>query len=73
VVVSKWTKPVLVTEYGCPGYAEGYTQKKGKYQAMYWPNQLGRPNGHMRAAVVGNVLGGVLSIWIDEGGRPHAD
>ncbi|MDR2192688.1 MAG: hypothetical protein LBO62_07425, partial [Endomicrobium sp.] len=62
-------KPVLVTEYGCPSFAKGWSMAKAEEgQAEYhqgnWEdierNFAGIENGY------GNALGGVIFEWSDE-------
>jgi len=61
-------KPVFITEYGCPAYAEGKTQEESEtLQAEYhwgaWDdielNMAGGPGE-------GNSVGGVIFEWLDE-------
>jgi beta-glucuronidase len=61
-------KPVFITEFGCPAYAEGKTLDEAEYlQAQYhsaaWDdieyNMALKPGA-------GNALGGVVFEWLDE-------
>lgn len=63
-------KPVFITEYGCPAYAEGRSEEEGEeLQADYhkgsWEdiqqNTAFAPEGGC-----GNALGGVVFEWLDE-------
>lgn len=60
-------KPVVITEYGAPSYAKGYTKEEAeKFQAEYhrgcwmdiYNNSWGLGNG--------NSLGGIVFEWLDE-------
>jgi len=61
-------KPVFITEFGCPAYAEGKTIAEAEYlQAEYhrasWDdiqNNMAFRDGQ------GNALGGVVFEWLDE-------
>ncbi len=67
-------KPVLVTEYGAPAYAEGYTLEEAEnYQAMYLANNWEDLTAHMAGRGVGNALGGVLFEFIDEWWKANND
>ena len=61
-------KPVFITEYGCPAYAEGRTEEQGEeLQADYhkgsWEDiQMNMAFGEG----CGNSLGGVAFEWLDE-------
>jgi beta-glucuronidase len=67
-------KPVLVTEFGAPAYAEGYSQKEAEaYQAMYLANNWEDLEAHMAGHGVGNALGGVLFEFIDEWWKANSD
>ncbi|MDR1195837.1 MAG: hypothetical protein LBL00_05100 [Endomicrobium sp.] len=68
-VMREYEKPVLIMEFGCPAYAEGWeTAKAEEAQANYhkwnWTsiedNAAGVENG------VGNALGGSVFEWVDE-------
>jgi len=67
-------KPVLVTEYGAPAFAENYTPKEAEaYQAMYLANNWEDLEAHMAGRGVGNALGGVLFEFIDEWWKANGD
>jgi hypothetical protein len=67
-------KAVIITEYGAPAYAEGYTQEEAEaYQAMYLANNWEDLEAHMAPRGVGNALGGVLFEWIDEWWKANSD
>ncbi|MFN3550970.1 MAG: glycoside hydrolase family 2 TIM barrel-domain containing protein [Endomicrobiia bacterium] len=60
-------KPVLITEYGCPAYAKGVSEKEAeKLQAEYlkgnWEDIYYNSCGYG----VGNAIGGVSFEWVDE-------
>ncbi|MCF7916619.1 MAG: hypothetical protein K9L61_02450 [Candidatus Omnitrophica bacterium] len=60
-------KPAIITEYGAPSYAKGYSQEEAeKYQAKYhqgcWNDLIYNSAGYG----TGNVLGGVAYEWLDE-------
>ncbi|MCS7151760.1 MAG: hypothetical protein NZ928_05200, partial [Endomicrobia bacterium] len=60
-------KPVLITEYGCPAYAKGVTEKQAEiFQAEYlkgcWEDIYYNSCGYG----VGNAIGGVQFEWVDE-------
>jgi beta-glucuronidase len=61
-------KPVFITEYGCPAYAEGKTLLQGEeLQAAYHRAAWEDMAGNMAfAAGSGNSLGGVVFEWLDE-------
>jgi beta-glucuronidase len=67
-------KPVLVTEFGAPAYAEGYSQKEAEaFQAMYLANNWEDLEAHMAGRGVGNALGGDLFEFIDEWWKANSD
>lgn len=67
-------RPVLVTEFGGPAYAEGYSQKEAEaFQAMYLANNWEDLEAHMAGRGVGNALGGVLFEFIDEWWKANSD
>lgn len=60
-------KPALITEYGAPAYAEGFTLKEAEdFQAEYhrgcWLNIKENSPGYGE----GNALGGFIFEWLDE-------
>ncbi|MCF7893814.1 MAG: tetratricopeptide repeat protein [Candidatus Omnitrophica bacterium] len=60
-------KPAIITEYGAPSYAKGYSQEEAQdYQAQYhqgcWNDIICNSAGYG----AGNVLGAVAYEWIDE-------
>ncbi len=60
-------KPVLITEFGCPAYAKGKTEKEAeKLQAEYlkgcWEDIFYNSCGYG----LGNAIGGVVFEWVDE-------
>jgi beta-glucuronidase len=68
-VMNEYGKPVVITEYGCPAYAEGWSVAnievgQAKYHKGCWndieDNLAGVDGG------VGNALGGVIFEWTDE-------
>ena len=73
-VRSMLDKPVLITEYGCSAYAEGYTPEEAEnYQAMYLANNWEDLEANMAGRGVGNALGGVLFEFIDEWWKANTD
>jgi len=67
-------KPTMVTEFGAPAYAEGYSQKEAEdYQAMYLANNWEDLEAHMAGHGVGNALGGVVFEWMDEWWKANSD
>lgn len=67
-------KPVFISEYGAPAYAEGYTPEEGeRYQAMYLANNWEDLQAHMAGRGVGNALGGVLFEFMDEWWKANSD
>ena len=61
-------KPVFITEYGCPAYAEGKSQSEAEeLQAAYhkgsWDDIEDNAAFH---SGVGNAIGGVAFEWLDE-------
>lgn len=67
-------KPVFISEYGAPAYAEGYTAAEAeRYQAMYLANNWEDLEAHMAGHGVGNALGGVLFEFIDEWWKANSD
>jgi len=61
-------KPVFITEYGCPAYAEGKTLQEAEYlQAEYHRGAWEDIESNMAfGAGAGNALGGVVFEWLDE-------
>src|SRR5438132_683812 len=67
-------KPVIVTEFGAPAYAEGYTAEEAEaYQAMYLANNWEDLEAHRAGRGVGNALGGVVFEFIDEWWKANSD
>ncbi len=67
-------RPVLITEFGAPAWAEGYsTEEAEAYQAMYLANNWEDITAHMAGRGVGNALGGVLFEFIDEWWKANSD
>lgn len=67
-------RPVIVTEYGCSAYGEGYTQEQADaYQAMYIANNWEDLEANMAGRGVGNALGGVMFEFMDEWWKANAD
>ena len=61
-------KPVFITEFGCPAYAESKTQEEAeKLQAEYhrWSWQDIEDNMALRGKA-GNSIGAVIFEWLDE-------
>ncbi len=60
-------KPAMLTEYGAPSYARGYTLEEAeKYQANYheacWQDIVCNSSGYG----AGNAIGGIAFEWVDE-------
>jgi beta-glucuronidase len=67
-------KPMLITEFGAPAIAEGYTQEQAEaYQAMYLANNWEDLEAHTAGRGVGNAIGGVLFEYIDEWWKANSD
>ncbi|MCL1972504.1 MAG: hypothetical protein FWG57_05895 [Endomicrobia bacterium] len=68
-VLRQYEKPVLITEYGCPAYAKGWSKARSEdgqagYHKGNWDDiedNLGGIEGG-----IGNALGGVIFEWTDE-------
>lgn len=60
-------KAVMITEYGVPSHASGYTQKEAQnFQAEYHINCWHDMYNNRCRYGVGNVLGGFAFEWLDE-------
>ncbi|MFH1767892.1 MAG: glycoside hydrolase family 2 TIM barrel-domain containing protein [Candidatus Omnitrophota bacterium] len=60
-------KPVMLTEYGSPSYAQGYSQKEAQeYQAVYHENAWQDIRDNSCGYGAGNALGGIVFEWLDE-------
>jgi beta-glucuronidase len=61
-------KPVFITEFGCPAYAEGKALNEAEdLQAQYHGNAWGDIEYNMAFKEgTGNALGGVVFEWLDE-------
>ncbi len=60
-------KPVIITEYGCPSYARGYTDEEGEiYQAEYHQNAWEDIYYNSCGYGAGNSIGGIAFEWLDE-------
>ncbi|AKL98003.1 glycoside hydrolase family 2 TIM barrel-domain containing protein [Endomicrobium proavitum] len=62
-------KPVLITEYGCPAYAKGWSAARiEKAQAAYHKGNWGDIEDNLGgiSGGIGNALGGVIFEWVDE-------
>jgi beta-glucuronidase len=60
-------KPAMITEYGAPSYAKGYSlQEAEDFQALYhkasWLDIYGNSSG----SGAGNAIGGFAFEWVDE-------
>ena len=60
-------KPAMITEYGAPAYAKGYSnEEREAYQADYhkgcWLDIVSNSAGYE----AGNAVGGIVFEWIDE-------
>jgi len=61
-------KPVIVTEYGCPGFMKGKSrevaeEEQAEYLNNAWEDIFYNSAGNRG---VGNAIGGVLFEWVDE-------
>ena len=61
-------KPVFITEFGCPSYAEGKSvdqaeELQAQYHSGSWEDML---NNMAFNGAAGNCLGGVVFEWLDE-------
>lgn len=61
-------KPVFITEYGCPAYAEGMSEEtaenmQAEYHKAAWDDIYG--NSAFKGGE-GNSIGGVIFEWLDE-------
>lgn len=60
-------KPVIITEYGAPSYARGYTEDEAEsYQAEYHRNCFLDIYENRAGFGEGNSLGGFAFEWLDE-------
>lgn len=60
-------KPVVITEFGAPSYAEGYTLKEAEeFQAEYLRNSWEDIYNNSAGLGCGNALGGFVFEWLDE-------
>jgi len=60
-------KPVIITEFGAPSYAEGYTLKEAEdFQAEYLRNSWEDIYNNSAGLGCGNALGGFVFEWLDE-------
>ncbi len=60
-------KPVMITEYGAPAYAQGYSQEEAEdFQAEYHQSSWLDIEENMAGKGVGNALGGIVFEWLDE-------
>ncbi|MDR1942161.1 MAG: hypothetical protein LBQ47_07525, partial [Endomicrobium sp.] len=71
-----YAKSVLITEYGCPAYAKGWTQARieegqASYHRGYWNDIEDNIAGVVGGA--GNALGGVIFEWSDEWWKSEGD
>lgn len=67
-------KPVIITEFGCSAYADGFTQEEAEaYHAMYFANSWEDLEANMAGRGVGNVLGGVFFEFMDGWWKANSD
>ncbi|RKY41075.1 MAG: hypothetical protein DRP76_00645 [Candidatus Omnitrophota bacterium] len=60
-------KAAMITEYGCPSYAQGYTLEEAEdFQAEYLKNCWEDIYQNRAGFGCGNALGGFLFEWLDE-------
>ena len=66
-VKSTTSKPAMVTEYGAPSYARGYTEEEAEdYQAEYHKNSWLDIVNNSFGKGAGNSIGGIIFEWTDE-------
>ncbi|MCL2484788.1 MAG: hypothetical protein FWF00_06275 [Endomicrobia bacterium] len=68
-VLREYSKPVLITEYGCPAYAVDWSTARIEHeQAAYHKNNWIDIRNNTAGVVggTGNALGGVIFEWTDE-------
>lgn len=64
---SRYGKPVLITEYGCPAYHKGRTTEVAEAeQAWYHWGAWADIAANLAGRGAGNALGGGLFEWMDE-------
>ncbi|MDR2191534.1 MAG: hypothetical protein LBO62_01445 [Endomicrobium sp.] len=68
-IARQYNKPVLITEFGCPAYAKGWSaarieQGQALYHKNNWNDIINNTAGVAGGA--GNSLGGVVFEWVDE-------
>ncbi|RKX97419.1 MAG: hypothetical protein DRP55_09020, partial [Spirochaetes bacterium] len=60
-------KPVMITEYGAPSYADGYTEEEAEdFQAEYHRGCWQDIEDNLFGRGFGNALGGIIFEWLDE-------
>ena len=60
-------KAVMVTEFGSPSYAGGYTRRESEqHQGMYHRNSWQDIYENSAGRGAGNALGGIVFEWLDE-------
>jgi len=61
-------RPVFITEFGCPAYAQGRSQEEGEaLQAEYHRGAWEDIQNNMAFGTgAGNALGGIIFEWLDE-------
>lgn len=75
-VSRKCNKPALITEYGCPAFAKGWTTARAEEgQASYHKGNWTDLENNMAgiAGGAGNALGGVVFEWSDEWWKLEGD
>ncbi|MDD5066358.1 MAG: glycoside hydrolase family 2 TIM barrel-domain containing protein [bacterium] len=67
-------KPVIITEYGCSAYADGFTQDEiFNFQSEYHRNNWEDIEYNSCGSGSGNALGGVAFEWLDEWWKANED
>ncbi|MCL2143999.1 MAG: hypothetical protein FWH43_00675 [Endomicrobia bacterium] len=75
-IMNNFGKPVVITEYGCPAYAAGWSMARAEEgQASYHKGNWEDIEDNLAgvAGGVGNALGGVIFEWSDEWWKAGGD
>jgi hypothetical protein len=73
--IREWAdRPALVTEFGCPATADGFTAQEAlDTQAEYVKNNWEDLAYHFAGSGEGNAIGGVVFEWLDEWWKANSD